>query len=206
MTMTDVRRWLESLDLGQYSEAFEDNAIGWSLLPALDHEVLKDIGVSLAGHRLLILAAIQELTAEPEERSEPDEVATSLHSTPVDEAERRLLTVMFADLVGSTDLARELDPEELRDINRTYQDTATAAIEKYDGFVARYMGDGILAYFGYPNRPGGGWRSHWEGGIPGKRSRWRGTEPRVTPASGSAGGRRRSVRVHPRSREGRVHL
>jgi hypothetical protein len=86
MSMTDVRRWLESLDLGQYTEAFEDNAIGWSLLPALDHEVLKDIGVSLVGHRLMILTAIQERNAEFEVESEPGEAATSLHSVPVDEA------------------------------------------------------------------------------------------------------------------------
>ena len=82
---------------------------------------------------------------EPEEASEGKESIAS-HS----EAERRQLTVMFCDLVGSTELSQKLDPEDLRNVNRAYQDACKAAIERYDGYVARYMGDGVLAYFGYP--------------------------------------------------------
>lgn len=146
--MTAVREWLDSIGLDQYADAFEDNAVSWSLLPELDHEVLKEIGVSAAGHRLLILKAIRELDSGAEAAS--DEGSRAREVVPHDEAERRQLTVVFADLVGSTELARELDPEDLRDVTRAYQDAATAAIEKYDGYVARYMGDGVLAYFGYP--------------------------------------------------------
>jgi class 3 adenylate cyclase/tetratricopeptide (TPR) repeat protein len=148
--MSDVRIWLTSLGLGEYADAFERNAIDWKVLNELDHELLKELGVSTIGHRLRILKAAKELDING---SPPASVA---RAEPVDglaagvEAERRQLTVMFCDLVGSTELSTQLDPEELREINRGYQDAAKAAIEKYEGYVARYMGDGVLAYFGYP--------------------------------------------------------
>jgi class 3 adenylate cyclase len=145
-----VAKWLEQLGLGQYAEAFEENAIGLEHLPDLDHETLKELGIRAVGHRMTILKA----AAQPEGQvgtaavRETDSAPPIPSSSP--EAERRQLTVMFCDLVGSTALSQKLDPEDLRNVNRAYQDACKAAIERYEGYVARYMGDGVLAYFGYP--------------------------------------------------------
>ncbi|KAA3631826.1 MAG: hypothetical protein DWQ08_04370, partial [Proteobacteria bacterium] len=136
-----VATWLERIGLGEYRGQFLAHHIDWELLRDLDQATLKDIGVSSAGHRLQILKAIRELDAAP--GGKHSRVAT-------DEAERRQLTVMFCDLAGSTEMSQRLDPEDLRDINRAYQDACKRAIERFDGFVARYMGDGVLAYFGFP--------------------------------------------------------
>jgi len=146
--MRDVSRWLESLGLGQYAKAFQDNDVEWDLLDELTNDFLKDIGIDSAGHRMRILkaAAAIEIESAPAVSSAPPSPAL----TAAGEAERRQLTVMFCDLVGSTELSQTLDPEDLREITLAYQDTAKAAIERFDGFVARYMGDGVLAYFGYP--------------------------------------------------------
>lgn len=147
--MTDsVTRWLEKLGLGQYARTFVENAVDWSTLSELDHELLKELGVTAVGHRVAILKAIKSLEAEPETGDEMAAVASS--PLPGTEAERRQLTVMFCDLVGSTELSQKLDPEDLREVNRAYQDASKSSIERYEGYVARYMGDGILAYFGYP--------------------------------------------------------
>ncbi|MCZ6731059.1 MAG: AAA family ATPase [Gammaproteobacteria bacterium] len=144
-----VTRWLEELGLGKYLAVFAENDIDTELLLQLTDDDLKELGVASLGHRKKMLNAIGIL------RSEEVRVATSdLQSISVSidkaEAERRQLTVMFCDLVGSTELSQQLDPEDLRDVNRAYQDACKAAIERYDGYVARYMGDGVLAYFGYP--------------------------------------------------------
>ena len=143
---------MESLDLGQYADAFDEGAIEWEVLPSLDHEILKELGVKPPGHRLKILNSIKELASEVSiERASSHNgagVEAVIPLTP--EAERRQLTVMFCDLANSTELSRKLDPEDLRDLNRAYQDACKAAIERYEGYVARYMGDGVLAYFGYP--------------------------------------------------------
>jgi class 3 adenylate cyclase len=145
-----VTKWLEQLGLGQYAEAFEKNAVGLEHLPDLDHETLKELGIHAVGHRMTVLKA----AAQPKDQMgsaairETDSAPPIPSSSP--EAERRQLTVMFCDLVGSTGLSQKLDPEDLRDVNRAYQDTCKAAIERYEGYVARYMGDGVLAYFGYP--------------------------------------------------------
>jgi class 3 adenylate cyclase/predicted ATPase len=147
--LSNVAQWLEQLGLGQYAETFTENAIDWKTLPELDHNLLKELGVTAVGHRVAMLKAIAVLEAEA-----PAEVPSKLPApelkTTSSEAERRHLTVMFCDLVGSTELSQQLDPEDLRDVNRAYQDVCKQAIERYDGFVARYMGDGVLAYFGYP--------------------------------------------------------
>ncbi|MEM7251049.1 MAG: adenylate/guanylate cyclase domain-containing protein [Pseudomonadota bacterium] len=157
--MSDVTTWLESLGLEQYAQAFADNDIDWELLPELDHDVLKDIGVSSAGARLRMLASIRSFTdnAEraPNERLSPsnDAATSSTVATPglpISDAERRQLTVMFCDLVGSTALAEEMDLEDYRDLLGAYQTTSRNAIEHYGGYIARYMGDGLLVYFGYP--------------------------------------------------------
>jgi class 3 adenylate cyclase/tetratricopeptide (TPR) repeat protein len=139
--MASVSGWLDSIGLGQYAETFEQNAVGWDILSHLDHDVLKDIGVQSAGDRIRILHAIKSL------RTRDHDPGTSVY---FDEAERRQLTVMFCDLVGSTELAHDLDLEDLSKLIGAYQGVCRSAIERYDGFVARYAGDGILAYFGYP--------------------------------------------------------
>ena len=147
-----VTRWLEQLDLGEHADAFTEGAIEWDILPDLDHEILKELGVHAPGHRLRILKAVRTLGSESstEDSSDLERIVPRTDAPPGGEAERRQLTVMFCDLVGSTALSQRLDPEDLREINRAYQDACKAAIERYEGYVARYMGDGVLAYFGYP--------------------------------------------------------
>ena len=141
----DVASWLEELGLGRYSAAFQKNAIDWGVLSKLDHDLLREMGIAAIGHRIQILEAAAAIdSGQPPHRPEPGQRVAS------GDAERRQLTVMFCDLVGSTELSQTLDPEDLRDVNRAYQDGCKAAIERYDGYVARYMGDGVLAYFGYP--------------------------------------------------------
>ena len=140
-----VSVWLNGLGLGQHADAFEKNAIVWSLIPKLNHELLKEIGINSVGHRMQILEAAAELDSE-----QPPATTGIEQPITTGEAERRQLTVMFCDLAGSTELSQQLDPEELREINRVYQDACKEAIERYEGYVARYMGDGVLAYFGYP--------------------------------------------------------
>ncbi|MBV9529879.1 MAG: AAA family ATPase, partial [Bradyrhizobium sp.] len=128
--------------LEQYEQAFRDNAVDAVVLPELTAEDLKDLGVSLVGHRRKLLAAIAVL---------PSDVGLA-NSAPVamSIAERRQLTVMFCDLVGSTPLSARLDPEDLRGIIGSYHRRVAETVESFDGFVARYMGDGVLVYFGYP--------------------------------------------------------
>jgi len=133
--VNSVSRWLEELGLGQYAVTFAENDIDEDVLADLADGDLEKLGVTL-GHRKKILRGIAMLHAEK--------------SPPQPAAERRQLTVMFCDLAGSTELSRRLDAEDLREINRAYQDACREAIESFGGFVARYMGDGVLAYFGYP--------------------------------------------------------
>jgi class 3 adenylate cyclase/predicted ATPase len=149
--MTDVGQWLGSLGLGQYAEAFEENAIAWATLPELDHELLKEVGVKPVGHRVAILKAIQSLDSDGDiAPSQHEQLSRSRQAIPAGEAERRQLTVMFCDLVGSTALSGKLDPEDMREVITAFQDTSREAIQQYAGFIARYMGDGMLVYFGYP--------------------------------------------------------
>jgi class 3 adenylate cyclase/tetratricopeptide (TPR) repeat protein len=143
--ISSLREWLEGLGLGKYADVFVENEIELGDLPHLTDDDLRELGLPMGPRKRILSGASNPATAEAAaEPTAPPRVA------PGGEAERRQLTVMFCDLVGSTELSRQLDPEELRDINRRYQDTATAAIERYEGYVARYMGDGVLAYFGYP--------------------------------------------------------
>ena len=144
--MQPIAEWLEKLGLGRYAERFAENGIDLSDLRHLTDQDLKDIGVML-GHRRRMLAAIAELAGA---------VPATLQSTAETEpkanvaAERRQLTVMFCDLVGSTALSARLDPEDLRGIIGAYHRCCTELVERNGGFVAKYMGDGVLAYFGYP--------------------------------------------------------
>src|SRR5215469_12988590 len=141
----DVGGWLRSLGLGQYEALFRASEIDADILPELTEVDLEKLGVPL-GHRKRLLRAISGLTAAEPLAAPP----TSTGATPHDAAERRQLTVMFCDLVGSTALSVRFDPEELRDEIRAYQNTVSAVVARYDGFVAKFMGDVVLAYFGYP--------------------------------------------------------
>jgi len=137
----DIAAWLRRLGLERYVSTFRDNEIDWGVLPKLTSDDLREIGVVAIGHRRRLLDAIAALASEPPPA--PD--------TPVRaDAERRQLTVMFCDLVGSTELSARLDPEDLREVISAYHRTAAGAVKSFDGFVAKYMGDGILIYFGYP--------------------------------------------------------
>src|SRR6185312_6836973 len=142
----DIGEWLRNIDLGQYEAAFRDNEIDGEIVRSLTADDLKDLGVTLVGHRRRILAAIAELSA-------PAIIVPAAAGTghsPQAAAERRQLTVLFCDLAGSTAMSARLDPEDMREIIRAYQDACTGVIARYDGFVAKFMGDGVLAYFGFP--------------------------------------------------------
>jgi class 3 adenylate cyclase len=137
--MQPITLWLNALGLGQYAQRFADNDIDASILRDLTDEDLEKIGVSL-GHRKRMLRAIAEL----------GDAASAPEPALRNEAERRQLTVMFADLVGSTVMSTRLDPEDLREVIAASHRCCGEQIAKSGGFVARYMGDGMLAYFGYP--------------------------------------------------------
>jgi class 3 adenylate cyclase len=154
----DVVVWLRGLGLGKYEAAFRENEIDETVLPSLTHETLKELGVTAVGHRLKLLDAIAALRTEtgvtgpsPAAASARPSAATPT-SAPVAEAvgERRYLTVMFCDLVGSTGIAAKLDAEEWRDLVGGYLDAASAAVAEMGGHVAKRLGDGLLALFGYP--------------------------------------------------------
>jgi class 3 adenylate cyclase/tetratricopeptide (TPR) repeat protein len=149
----DVAAWLRGLGLEQYVQHFRDNDIDGEILCGMTAEDLKELGISSFGHRRRLFNAITALRGEPPRRdaaqSATNATSASTSPPPID-AERRQLTVMFCDLVGSTALSTAMDPEDLRDVIALYQSRCSAAIRHYDGFVAKYMGDGILVYFGYP--------------------------------------------------------
>ncbi len=138
----NIAAWLLDLGLQQYEQAFCDHAIDASVLPELTADDLRELGVSLVGHRRKLLAAIAALRGE---------VHVAPHSAAADvTAERRQLTVMFCDLVGSTALSARLDPEDLREVIAAYHRAVAEEVSRCDGFISRYMGDGVLVYFGYP--------------------------------------------------------
>jgi class 3 adenylate cyclase/tetratricopeptide (TPR) repeat protein len=146
----DVGGWLRGLGLGQYEAAFRDNKIDADLLPRLTGDDLKDIGVSALGDRLRLLDAIAALAdANPTDLPASPPKPAPPKGTEVS-AERRQLTVMFCDLVGSTAMSARLDPEDMREIIAAYHKCCASLIERGGGFVAKFMGDGVLGYFGYP--------------------------------------------------------
>jgi class 3 adenylate cyclase len=138
--------WLEKLGMSEYAQRFAENGIDVSALPHLTDQDLKDVGV-LLGHRRKMLATIGQLAGATAAAPEP---ATRIDQKPQDTAERRQVTVMFSDLVGSTALSACMDPEDLRDVISAYQKCVTETVQRFGGFVAKYMGDGVLVYFGYP--------------------------------------------------------
>ena len=150
----DVGRFLREFGLERYEPAFRENKIDSEILPKLTAEDLKDLGIALVGDRRRLLDAIASLHAEVQTpATETPHVAEAAigRGSPIAEAERRQLTVMFVDLVGSTELSRRLDPEEMREVIRAYQNTVAGEIGLFDGHVAKFMGDGVLAYFGWPH-------------------------------------------------------
>src|ERR1700728_2352685 len=149
--MQQIAGWLEKLGLGQYAPRFAENDINFAILSDLTDQDLKELGVSSLGHRRQLLRAVAELNNV--EKGAPKlaaATATPVTPQPHDAAERRQLTVMFVDLVGSTALSARLDPEDMREIVGAYHRSCAEQIAKAGGFVAKYMGDGVLAYFGYP--------------------------------------------------------
>ena len=146
--MQQIAKWLEKLGLSEYADRFAENKIDVAVLPLLTDEDLKEIGIPL-GHRRKIFAAINQGAATIQKN-------TAVKPNPAvepktrDAPERRYVTVLFSDLVGSTALSGRLDPEDLREVISAYQTCVAEVIARFGGFVAKYMGDGVLVYFGYP--------------------------------------------------------
>jgi class 3 adenylate cyclase/predicted ATPase len=144
--MQQIADWLEKLGMSEYAQRFAENGIDVSVLRHLTDQDLKDIGV-LLGHRRKMLAAIDELASAAPATSEP---AAGTEAKTRGTAERRQVTVMFSDLVGSTALSVRMDPEDLREVISGYQKCVAETVGRFGGFVAKYLGDGVLIYFGYP--------------------------------------------------------
>src|ERR1700732_2637751 len=142
----DVGGWLRGLGLGQYEEKFRDNKIHADLLPRLTVDDLKDIGVSVVGDRRRLLDAIAVIAGAGRPADLPASPTKGLQAS----AERRPITVMFCDLVGSTSLAARLDAEDWRNLVNAYLDQASAAVTDFGGHVLKKVGEGLMALFGYP--------------------------------------------------------
>src|SRR4051812_44837224 len=164
----DVGAWLRGLGLGQYEQAFRDNDVDEGVLPELTADDLVGLGITSVGHPRQLPAPTAAPRAGPARRRPPpppprgagpppagppppaDPTPDARPAAPPSEAERRQLTVAFVDLVGSTELSRRLDPEEMSELTRTYQNLVAGEVTRFEGHVAKYMGDGVLAYFGWP--------------------------------------------------------
>jgi class 3 adenylate cyclase/predicted ATPase len=142
--MSSTAEWLTSLGMSEYAQRFAENDIDFTILRDLTDQDLEKIGVVSLGHRRKLLRAIANI-----EKSAPA-VAAPAAPLPQDSAERRQVTVMFSDLVGSTALSARMDPEDLREVISAYQKCVAETVRRFGGFVAKYMGDGVLVYFGYP--------------------------------------------------------
>ena len=140
-----MRDWLAALNLGHLAEVFEVNEVDLSDLALLSEDDLKDLGLALGPRRRILNA----LAGADEPRATPP-AATSTRRDTGGSAERRQLTIMFCDLVGSTELSQRLDPEDLRDVMGRYQDAVAGAVSQHGGQMAKFLGDGVLAYFGWP--------------------------------------------------------
>src|ERR1700732_854452 len=149
----DVVVWLRSLGLVKYEAAFRENEIDETVLPGLTAEDLKELGVAARGHRRKLLDAIAALRAVASGKPHSVDAATTSSAPsahPEDRAERRQVTVMFSDLVGSTALSARMDPEDLREVISAYQKCVAETVQRFGGFVAKFMGAGVLVYFAYP--------------------------------------------------------
>jgi class 3 adenylate cyclase len=149
----DIVVWLRSLGLGKYETAFRENDIDETVLPGLTAEDLKELGIASLGHRRKLLDAIAALRNDTSAQGPSSDLKTTPGASsapPEDRAERRQVTVMFSDLVGSTALSARMDPEDLREVISAYRKCVADTVRRFGGFVAKYMGDGVLVYFGYP--------------------------------------------------------
>src|SRR6202030_3178296 len=146
----DVREWLRGLGLERYEAAFRENEINEKVLPSLTAEDLKELGVAALGHRRMLLDAIAALRADTNATPAAPPAPAAVDASPRDTAERRQVTVMFSDLVGSTALSARMDLEDLREVISSYQKCVAETVQRCGGYVAKYMGDGVLVYFGYP--------------------------------------------------------
>ncbi|MER9146791.1 hypothetical protein NKH92_29495 [Mesorhizobium sp. M0871] len=153
--MQTIEHWLSQLGLGKYLEAFVQNDVDLRALPHVTERDLQELGVSL-GHRKIIMAAVAGL-AQPNLAGSlvpsPSPAGSELQASDLAQeptADRRLLSVLFCDLVGSTAISAQLDPEDMHELTRRYQDSVAGAITRFGGYVAKYLGDGVLAYFGWP--------------------------------------------------------
>jgi class 3 adenylate cyclase len=144
--MQQIGEWLEKLGVSEYTQRFVENGIDVSVLRYLTDQDLEKVGV-LLGHRRKMLAAITEMIGTAP--AAPTHAPTT-EPKRQDAAERRQVTVMFSDLVGSTALSARMDPEDLREVISSYQKCVAETMQRFGGFVAKYMGDGVLVYFGYP--------------------------------------------------------
>ncbi|OSI96669.1 adenylate/guanylate cyclase domain-containing protein [Bradyrhizobium canariense] len=145
----DVGGWLRRLGLEQYEAAFRENEVDEGILPRLTAEDLKDLGVSIVGHRRKLLDAITALRTVGDAELPSESIANTSWSSglgPAGRAERRQITVMFSDLVGSTALSVRMDPEDLREVISAYQRCVAETVRRFGGFVAKYLGDGVLVY------------------------------------------------------------
>ena len=149
--MPDLENWLKQFGLEALCGVLADNDVDLDILPDLTEADFEKLGISL-GHRRKLIKAIATLRGAPVEAAEAvaDTPATPPKAAPTSEAERRQVTVLFSDLVGSTALATALDPEDMSDLIKRYQDACAGAIARFDGYIAKFLGDGVLAYFGYP--------------------------------------------------------
>ena len=145
----DLAGWLQSLGLERYAAAFRENEIDETVLTSLTTEDLKDLGVKTVGHRRKLLNAIAVLRGDAAAKASSP-IVLDQNAVPTDTAERRQVTVMFVDLVGSTELSARMDPEDLRVVITAYQKCVGDTVTRLGGFVAKYLGDGVLVYFGYP--------------------------------------------------------
>ena len=175
----DVRKWLEDLGLGKYVETFLANDVDLDVLRDLSESDLERLGLSL-GHRKKLLRAITALEAELTADSRPGQETKKTHELIPAVVERRQLTVLFVDLVGSTALSGRLDPEDMREVIGAYQNAVAREVARFEGHVAKFMGDGVLAYFGWP-------RAHEDEAERAVRA-----DPSVSPQTGGVTRRRRS--------------
>src|SRR5580704_16347940 len=149
----DVAAWLRGLGLEQYAPSFRDNDVDGEVLPELTADDLIGLGVTSIGHRRKLLAGIAALKSETastlaaDASDEASPTLASVSAARATDAERRQLTVMFCDLVGSTEMSARLDPEDLSDVIGAFQKAVADVVRGFDGFVAKYMGDGVLVYF-----------------------------------------------------------
>jgi class 3 adenylate cyclase len=147
--MERIADWLEKLGMSEYAQRFVENRIDFSVLPELTDQDLKDLGVVLRDRRKILraIAGLKSTETVVPTPSPATEAAIARHQ---DAAERRQVTVMFSDLIGSTALSARMDPEDLREVISAYQKCVKETVERFGGFVAKYMGDGVLVYLGYP--------------------------------------------------------